>query len=216
MTTLTARLEAFSNIDIYPVISSEFTNDREPLEVLKAIAEGGARIVQLREKSYSKKRLYDLAVEYRRVTNEYGMLLIINDHVDVALAVNADGVHLGQDDLPVAVAKAIAPELIIGSSTHSQQEVDDAVQDGADYINIGPIYATQTKKLVESTTGIGHDLLTQVAPGLPIPFTVMGGIKEHHIAELLALGASKIAMVTEITRADDITATVQKLRAAFS
>ena len=102
------------------------------------------------------------------------MLLIINDHVDIALAVDADGVHLGQEDLPLAAARRIAPELLIGISTHSREEALKAQGEGADYVNIGPIFPTRTKEGV--TRFLGPEAIPGIAAGLEIPFTVMGGI----------------------------------------
>jgi len=204
------RLKKFNNIDIYPVISSEFCLGREPLEVLKQIADGGAKIVQLREKNISKGDIAKLAEKFRNITKTYNMLLIINDHVDIALNVNADGVHLGQDDLSVMDAKKDGENLIVGVSSHSVAEALDAEKDGADYINIGPIYATGTKSL--SMLPLGPEAIKEISSQVDIPFTIMGGIKAAHIPELVSCGASKIAMVTEITEAEDITARVCELR----
>ena len=205
-----ARRARFEEVDIYPVISSEFTNGRDVLEVLKAIGGGGAKIVQLREKNISKREVMALAREYRRVCDDFGMLLIINDHVDVALASGADGVHLGQDDLPLADAVRIAPDLLLGCSTHNLSEALEAQSLGAGYINIGPIYPTNTKNV--ACGAIGLEALERIAGQVDIPFSVMGGIKERHIPELLRRGARHIAMVTEITQADDIRNRVATLR----
>lgn len=210
---LLERMELFSQVDLYPVISSEYTNGRPVLEVLKSIADGGARIVQLREKNIDKCDFYKLAEQYRLITSEYNMLLIINDHLDVALAVDADGVHLGQEDLPLTAARRIAPELILGSSTHNIPEVLEAQELGASYINIGPINSTNTKLLTYQSLGI--DGLKEVAAVSTVPFTVMGGIKAGDIQPLVQAGAKKIAMVTEVTMADDITQRVIDLRKLF-
>ncbi len=211
---LQQRIEKFRNIDIYPVISSEFCNKRPPVKILKEIAEGGAKIVQLREKNMSKQQIFDLAMEYRQITNWYDMLLIINDHVDIALAVKADGVHLGQDDLPIEAARMASKDLLYGVSTHNQKEADEAVMRGASYINIGPIYATQTKEVGYDTVGL--DEFAAINKSVQIPVTVMGGIKEHHIAELKKYGAKRIAMVTEITMNSDIINKVKELRALIN
>ncbi len=207
---LNIRIDPFKNIDIYPVISSEFCLNRDPVEVLKQIADGGAKIVQLREKHLPKGEIKKLAEQFRKITQQYNMLLIINDHVDIALSTDADGVHLGQDDMPPLEAKALAPELIIGVSTHSKEEAIEALKNRADNINIGPIFTTGTKSLTMAP--LGPAAITEIAPLVDIPFTIMGGIKAHHIPELVSLGATRIAMVTEITQADDITKTVCKLR----
>ena len=210
---LLERIVRFSQIDIYPVISSEFCAGRTPLEVLRGVGEGGARVVQLREKHMRKQELAKLAVEFRKVTDSFGMLLIINDHVDIALECDADGVHLGQDDACFEEARALAPDLVIGVSTHSELEALDAQAAGASYINIGPIFHTGTKSLPMEPLGL--DLLRDLAPKITIPFTVMGGIKARHIPELVAIGAARIAMVTEITQADDVFTKVRELRTLF-
>jgi thiamine-phosphate pyrophosphorylase len=116
------RLDRFRQIDLYPVISDEFTDGRGSLATLREIAAGGAKIVQLREKALPKRALYELALAFRSVCDEHDMLLIIDDEIDVAMAAGADGVHLGQDDLPLGPARLMAPELIIGQSTHSIAE----------------------------------------------------------------------------------------------
>jgi len=207
------RLEILRRADLYPVISSEFTNGRPVLDVLKAVADAGCLIVQMREKNKSKRELFHLAEKYLETTSKYGMLLIVNDHVDVALAAGADGVHLGQDDLPLTAGRAIAPELVLGVSTHDQAEADKAQAEGADYINIGPLFPTKTKEL--SYEFLGVEALRTIAPSLRIPFSVMGGIKEKHIPGLLDAGARMIAMVTEITQADDVLAKTKQLRSLF-
>lgn len=196
-----ARLDAFQKIDLYPVISSEFCCGRDPVEMLKMIAAGGAKIVQLREKNMMLPELLALAEKYRKITDEYGMLLMINDRIDVALAVGADGVHIGQTDFPLPAAIKAAPQLLFGVSAHSSQQAFLAEQQGAGYVNLGPIYSTQTKTL--TTPPVGAGIISEVASRLVIPFTVMGGIKACHIDGLVALGARRIAMVTEITEASD-------------
>ena len=211
---LSERIARFSRIDIYPVISSEFCAGRTPLEVLERIGEGGARVVQLREKNMPKPELAKLAVEFRKVTDRFGMSLIINDHLDIAVECGADGVHLGQNDAPLDAAREQAPELVIGVSTHSEFEAFEAQAAGASYINIGPIFHTGTKSL--SMEPLGLDLLRELAPKITVPFTVMGGIKARHIPELVAVGAARIAMVTEITQAEDIAAKVRELRTLFN
>jgi len=206
-------MRLFSEVDIYPVISSEFCLGRDPVEVLKQIADGGAKIIQLREKNIDKTSIAKLAEVFRKITSEYKMLMIMNDHVDIALGAGADGVHLGQDDTPLIEAREVAPELILGVSTHSEGEALEANKNGASYINIGPIYATGTKSL--SIQPLGTDAITELSPLIDIPFTIMGGIKARHIPELIALGASKIAMVTEITEAENIRERVCELRRLF-
>jgi thiamine-phosphate pyrophosphorylase len=204
------RLKAFAQIDLYPVTDQELSLGRTDLELLEGLVAGGARIVQLREKHLSKKEFYHLAAAFRARTAQAGMLLIINDHLDIALACGADGVHLGQDDLPLDAARKLAPELIIGASSHDLGEAIKAQEQGADYVNIGPIFATQTKSL--PIKPLGPEAIEKIAPHLRIPFTVMGGINRSNIQEVLRAGAGKIAVVTAVTKADNIEQAVRELR----
>lgn len=197
---------------IYPVITEEFCNGRSSIKVLKKVILGGAKIVQLREKSKTKSQIYHLAKEFREITKKNGVILIINDHIDIALAVNADGVHLGQDDLPCKVARKLAPDLIIGISTHNQEEILKAENDGASYINMGPIFSTQTKQNI--TPPLGIEFIQKAKTSLP--FSVMGGIKKEHIPTLIQRGVKNIAMVTEITQSDNIEQIVKELCTFFN
>ncbi len=200
----------FEKVDIYPVTCERLSAGRSSLEILEAVLRGGARIVQLREKEISIRDLYALAVEFRRITARAGALLIINDRIDIAMAVGADGAHLGQDDLPIHAAREIAPDLLIGASTHSLQEALEAQEAGADYVNIGPIFPTSTKEGIDYF--LGPQAISSIAPKLSVPFTVMGGIKESNLDEVVAQGARRVAMVTAITQAPDVAAKVRALR----
>ena len=195
------------NFGLYPVITEEFCNGRNILDVLKAVIDGGVKIVQLRQKNTTKKGLYLLALKYREITKKNNVKLIINDHLDIVQAVEADGIHLGQNDLPCKVARKIMPNIIIGVSTHNQDEVINAEKDGATYVNIGPIFSTDTKKI--SMMALGLDYLKSVK--VNIPFSVMGGIKKNNIIKVLECNAKNIAMVTEITKAPDITKKTKEL-----
>jgi thiamine-phosphate pyrophosphorylase len=204
------RKSRFDDIDVYPVTCERLSAGRSNLEVLNAVIRGGARIIQLREKEHAKRDLYLLAVAFREISAAAGMLLIINDHLDIALAVGADGVHLGQDDLPVAAARRLAPDLLIGVSTHSPAEALEAEREGADYVNLGPIFPTTTKAGV--ARGLGTAAIGVIAPRISVPFTVMGGIASGNLDQVLARGARRIAMITAITQAADIAETVRGFR----
>ena len=203
------RLEILQEIDIYPVTCEELSEGRDNIRVLEDVLAGGAKIVQLREKNWSKKQLYQVALEFKKRTQGCGALLMINDHVDVALAAGADGVHLGRSDLPLPAARSIAPELILGASSHSLEQALEAEQAGADYVNIGPVFSTQTK---ENNAPLGEEAIKSIAPELDIPFTVMGGINTENISRVLEAGARRIAMVSGITRAPDMEKRVRELR----
>ncbi len=203
------RMEMFKEIDIYPVTCEKLSQGRDNISVLEEVLAAGAKIVQLREKEWSKHKLYHQALEFKKQTQKYRALLIVNDHVDVALAAGADGVHLGRKDLPLAAARSIAPDLILGASSHSLDQALEAQEAGADYVNIGPLFTTSTK---EADTPLGVEAINRIAPRLNIFFTVMGGITNDNIEQVLEAGASRIAMVSEITKARDIKEKVRELR----
>ena len=150
------RRSLLETVDIYPVTCKRLSSGRSDLEVLDGLINGGARIVQLREKDLCERDFFRLAEKFRERTAKAGMLLIINDRVDVAIAVGADGVHLGQEDLPVPAARKIAPDLLIGASSHNLEEALRAQDEGADYVNIGPIFPTGTKDGVEHSSVRGR------------------------------------------------------------
>ena len=202
------RLEAFRTVDLYPVTSGEHSAGRSTLEIVDALVAAGCHILQLREKSLTKRAYYELAKEVRDRT--HGLLLICNDHLDVALAVGADGVHLGTDDLPLEAARKLAPDLILGASTHNLDEALAAERAGADYVNLGPVFPTKTKEGHDHFLGIQG--VSDIAPRIQVPFTVMGGIKEEHIPDLVAAGARHIALVTAVTKAPDPLAAARRLR----
>lgn len=206
---------AFRNLSpgIYPVITESFCRNGSAAKTLDAALKGGAAIVQLREKHKSKRDKLEMARYFRAATSRYGALLVINDDIDIALAVGADGVHLGQSDMACADAREMAPEIVIGVSTHDIGEALKAQEDGADYVNIGPIFATKTKENLVAPLGL--DTLRAIATRIGIPFTVMGGIKARHIEELLSVGVKHVAMVTEITQASDVEATTRALQKAM-
>ncbi len=203
-------MELFSQVDLYPVITKEFCNGRSPFYVLEKVLLAGVKIVQLREKEIDKGALFDMAVRFRNMTKEKGALLIINDHVDVALAAEADGVHLGQRDLPLTAAKTIAPDLIIGVSTHTINQAKQAQSNGAGYVNIGPVYQTGTKP--DHKDFLGPRGVFDISSRLTIPFTVMGGIKQVNAVPVLTNGARHIAVVTAVTAADNIEAATDSFR----
>lgn len=208
-----SRIERLHESDLYVVITASFCAGRSWLDVLDQVLIAGVKVVQFREKDLPGLDLYQRARTFRERTNNAGALLIVNDRVDIALAVNADGVHLGQTDLPVNVAKSIAPNLIVGASTHSLNQALAAQNMGADYVNIGPIFETRTK--TTSTESLGPRIIDEIAPKLRIPFTCMGGIKPMNIENVLRRGARHIAVVTAVTAADDVCGVAKSLREAI-
>ena len=207
--TFESRQKAFEEIrGVYPVITAEFCGGRSPVEIAAAVLEGGAKIIQIREKEMPDAPFFELVTACRKLTLKYHALLIVDDRVDVALAANADGVHLGLDDLPPSAARRLAPELLIGLSTHNRQEMLAAQALNPGYLNIGPIYPTETKKLPYAA--VGEEELARLLPAVKIPFTVMGGIKFHHLETLRSFGVCRVAAVTAFTQAADPAAAVRQ------
>lgn len=204
------RKAMFEEVDVYPVTCEKLSAGRTDIEVLEAVIRGGAKIIQLREKELSDRDFYRLAVKFREMTAAAGVLLFINDRPDIALASGADGVHLGQDNLPVSAVRSFAPDLLLGASTHNLEEALQAQAEGADYVNIGPIFPTKTKEGI--TDFLGPEAIPAIGGKISIPFTVMGGIGEANIDQVIAAGARRIAMVTAITKAPDIARTVKAFK----
>ena len=203
-------LERFCEAGLYVVITESFCAGHSALETLAQCMAAGVKLVQMREKNLGDRELLELARAYRDATREAGALFIVDDRVDIALAAQADGVHLGQTDMPIADARRIAPYLLLGSSSHCLEEALAAQEAGADYVNIGPIFATQTKTV--SSGAVGPQLISEIVPHLHIPFTCMGGIKLENIDKVLEQGARTVAVVTAVTAAADQRAAAQALR----
>lgn len=196
---------------IYALTSELHSQGRSNIEVVSEILASGVPILQYREKSKKVREMYEECLVLRAMTQQYGALFIINDHLDLALAVGADGVHIGQDDLPLSkVRELVGPDLMIGISTHSPAQVWAAVSGGADYIGVGPLFATNTK--IDVCNPVGLDFLDYVVKNLNIPFVAIGGIKEHNLAEVIKTGARTVALVTEIVVNPDIAGKIKRLQ----
>ncbi len=213
-TTESESLEVFRKCTVYPVITTEFCGGRSPLEILKAVLEGGARVVQIREKSMSDCEYLELLKQCRKITQEYNALLIADDRLDAAMIAGADGVHLGQEDLPCAEARRIAPQMLLGVSTHNRTELLKAQNDGCSYLNIGPIFPTGTKSL--PMNALGTDTLASLVAEVKVPFSVMGGIKLCHLDTLRKLGCRHIAAVTAFSLAENPAEEVAKWLSALT
>jgi thiamine-phosphate pyrophosphorylase len=210
MRTFQERLDLFKSSDLYPVVSSEFCNGRNVCDILSAIASAGAKIVQIREKNISDCAMFELVQKCKTITDRYKMLLIVDDRLDIAMAAGADGVHLGQEDFPLTEARKLAPDMFFGVSTHNADEIRKALADNCSYLNIGPMFPTRTKSV--ACGALGLEQIEELKKLVTCPFSVMGGIKEHHLPLLCAKGFKHIAMVTEITQAPDVEAKVRQLR----
>ncbi|MFO0918692.1 MAG: thiamine phosphate synthase [Planctomycetaceae bacterium] len=163
--------------------------------------EAGVRMVQLREKSLPDRELLDLAGRVRQWTQDFDAIFIVNDRPDIAALANADGVHLGQDDLTVAAArKLLGPDKLVGVSTHSIEQARQAVLDGADYLGVGPVFPSSTKEFTEFP---GLAFVEQVAAEIPLPWFAIGGINEENLSDLLAAGATRIAVSGAICSSEE-------------
>jgi thiamine-phosphate pyrophosphorylase len=191
-----------TDFTLYLITDRSQTGGRPLAAVVRQALAGGVRAVQLREKDLSGRELFAVATELRSITSEYGARLIINDRLDIALAVGADGVQLGVQSLPVAEARAIlGAEQLIGYSAHAVEEARQAEADGADFITFGPVYHTPSKAAYGAPLGIGK--LAEAATALVIPVFALGGVKITSISELGACGAAGVALISAIIAADD-------------
>lgn len=196
---------------IYALTSELHSLGRSNLEVAREILASGVPILQYREKAKKVREMYEECLVLRALTKQSGALFIINDHLDLAMAVGADGVHIGQDDLPLLkVRELVGPDLLIGVSTHSPAQAQAAVENGADYIGVGPLFATHTK--IDVCDPVGLEYLDYVVKNLNIPFVAIGGIKEHNLAEVIKAGARTVALVTEIVGNPDIPGKIKRLQ----
>ncbi|MFO7869987.1 MAG: thiamine phosphate synthase [Kiritimatiellia bacterium] len=202
-------MKLFGRAGLYVVTSSPASRGRSTEEIAEAVLASGVRLLQVREKEMTARELTDLSRRIRKMTRRSGALLIVNDRLDAALAAEADGVHLGTDDLPVKEARRLAPDLVIGASTHSVDEAVRAQEDGASYVNIGPLFPTATKEYAGRC--LGMEGLREISSHVKIPFTVMGGIRKEHVPSLLAAGARTIAVVSAVTAAPDPAAAAAEL-----
>ncbi|MDQ0340343.1 thiamine-phosphate pyrophosphorylase [Caldalkalibacillus uzonensis] len=191
------------DFSLYVITGEQFYPERNYLEVIEEAINGGADIVQLREKKKTKRELLDMAKHLKDLCVRYDVPFIVNDHVDIALAVDADGVHLGQDDLPLEEArKILGPDKIIGISTHKLEEAKRAEEGGADYIGVGPVFPTITKEDVVDPVGLEY--VREVVAHIRIPFVAIGGIKLHNVDQVLEAGAERICIVSAIVGAEDV------------
>ena len=209
MTVITRR--NILDTDIYCLTGEKFSLGRSNIEVVRAMLDGGIRLVQYREKEKKAGAKLEECRAIREMTRQAGAAFIVNDDIDIAILVGADGVHVGQEDLPIErVRELVGPDMAIGLSTHSPEQAMDAVRRGADYIGVGPIFRTFTKDDVVDPVGFTY--LDYVVANLDIPFVAIGGIKEHNIADVVRRGARCVALVTEIVGEPDIPAKITALR----
>lgn len=201
-------------VSVYPVSCEKLACGRTDIQWLDAVLRGGARIVQLRDKISNDRTLLEKAKIFRKKTREANALFIVNNRVDIALLSEADGVHLGNTDLPAAEVRKLGPDFIIGVSANTVEQATTAQERGASYFNIGPLFPTKTKSGLAAF--IGPEVIPAYSSRSDLPFTVMGGIKLDHVLSLKGLGAKRLAVVTALTTAEDIAGETRRWIKAIS
>jgi len=192
---------------LYAILDRSVSHGRDLPVLLEAILGGGGRLVQLREKTMPLADLLPLAQRLARRCREVGALFLVNDRADLALAAGADGLHVGQEDLPARRARQILrPGMILGVSTHDPEQARRAVADGADYVAVGSIYPTMTKAGFQL---VGSELIRRVRPDVPVPLVGIGGITADNAGAVLAAGADAVAVISALCAAPDPKAATQ-------
>lgn len=205
------RNDLAARLGLYILTDERAARGRSLIDLVAAALRGGATAIQLREKSSSALAQIQLGHELRRLTREAGALFIVNDRVDLALAVEADGVHLGQDDVPVDLArKILGPEAIIGGSAGNLDELRLSLAAGVDYLGVGPMYPTASKS--DAGTAIGPVGLAAIRQRTDLPIVGVGGIDETNVPAVLAAGANGVAIISAVIGADDAEGAARQLR----
>ena len=210
-------LATLASCDVYGITDRWLSRSHDTVADVRAMMEAGIRVVQYRDKPRpgdepeSERERWQVARELRRITLEAGALLVIDDDAALAVAVDADGVHVGQDDLPVAEVRKVVGDRIVGLSTHSPEQGEGAMACGADYAGVGPLFATHTKANVCAPVGLAY--LDWAVSNLTIPFVAIGGVKEHNVEEVASRGARCVCLVSDVVGAADIPEKVAAIRA---
>jgi thiamine-phosphate pyrophosphorylase len=198
---------------LYVIVDPAQTRGRDAVEVARQALEGGAAMIQWRDKTRDKGEQLPQLSAVRDLCRRHGALLIVNDHVDLALVAGADGVHLGQKDLPAAAVRAfVPPDFIVGVSTNNADEARHAQADGASYVAVGALFATTSKAV---TRPASPERLREVKDAVSVPVVGIGGINESNIDQVLAAGADAVAVISAVTAADDVRAAAAGLAGRF-
>ncbi len=182
---------------------------RDEVSTARQALEGGATTIQLRIKNASTREMIEVGRNIRKLCDDFDALFFVNDRVDVALATDADGVHVGSEDMPVAMVKKISPDLIVGASARSVEEALRAQQEGADYIGAGSVFPTSSKS---DAVVIGLDTLRRIVDTVNIPVVAIGGITHENVVEVLRTGVDGIAVISAVVGAEDVKDATWKMR----
>ena len=197
---------------LYAILDPEQISSRSPESVLRELLQGGVKMIQLRAKAMSSRDFFQLAQRARELTAPYDCKLIVNDRIDIALGSAADGVHLGQEDLPLQVGRKLLGDRLIGISTHSLEQANEAEANGADYIGFGPLFGTATKNT--GYTARGLEMLARIRAAVALPIVAIGGITEANIRDVWQAGADSAAIIGDILKAEEVAAKVRAILAA--
>jgi thiamine-phosphate pyrophosphorylase len=203
-------MKSLEEVRLYCFSPGDFLMGGDPVEMITAQIRGGADLIQLREKNMPKREALELGFAVRSLTTQQGIPFIVNDDLDLAMILEADGVHLGQDDIPIKYARPLLKDKIIGISTHSLSQAREAIRDGADYIGLGPVFETKTKTKADPV--VGMDLILKVQELSPVPVIAIGGIGESNIDLLVNRGIKRAAVISDIFSSKDIEAKTRALK----
>ena len=203
------------NLDTYLVTGEALSAGRSTVEIVEAAIAGGVDVVQLRDKDRTVRERYETGRKLRELTREAGIPLVVNDRIDLAKAIDADGVHLGDDDLPISVAREqLGADAIAGRSVSTVAGAEEAAAAGADYFGVGAVYGTTSKDTDPESSEIGLGRVRAIADAVDVPFVGIGGITPENAADVVRAGADGVAVISAITAADDPAAATRALNEA--
>ncbi|AEB76672.1 thiamine phosphate synthase [Clostridium botulinum] len=198
------------NYKLYLITDRSFLNGRSLADCVEDAIKGGATMVQVREKNISTRKFFNIAKEVQNVTSKYNIPLLINDRIDIALAINADGVHLGQSDMSIDIArKILGPNKIIGISAGNINEAKEAENNGADYVGLGAVFFTGTKRDIDEPIGLKG--LNEITKNINIPSVAIGGINKENAKSVLETGVNGISVISAILNKDNIKQAAEEL-----
>lgn len=205
---------SLENFQLYVIVDREALGSRAPVTVAEAAIRGGADLIQWRDKKATDREFLSVARELRALTRQLKIPLILNDRVDAAILIQADGVHLGGEDLPIQEARSLVGDsMVIGRSTHSLVQAKEAQAAGADYMGVGPIFPTPTKP---DHPSVGLDLIAQVKKEIRIPWVAIGGVDLETLPLVLSAGATRVAVVRAVAAATDPEKAARALKQVLS
>ncbi len=197
--------------ELYAITDRKMLGKTSEVEAARLCYAGGADVVQLRMKDTDGGEMLELAKQMQAVADEYNKFFIVNDRIDVAILASADGVHLGQTDIPISEARRlVGDDMIIGASVDNVEQAIKAVEDGADYLGVGAIFTTSTKPDAEQ--GIGLDAIYDIKKAVDVPVVAIGGINKGNILHVMRAGADGVAVVSAIMAQEDIQSAAHELK----